>query len=60
MEGVDMTRYGRPSGAVALLAATLAAGTGCSDGGSSSPRTPAELGIDLRNAERCDVLVPER
>lgn len=55
-----MTRYGRPSGAVALLAATLAAGTGCSDGGSSSPRTPAELGIDLRNAERCDVLVPER
>ncbi|MBM4243004.1 MAG: hypothetical protein FJ148_04210 [Deltaproteobacteria bacterium] len=55
-----MARYGRPSSAVALLAATLAAGTGCSDGGSSSPRTPAELGIDLRDAERCDVLAPQR
>jgi len=43
-----------------VLAAVVAAAGGCSDGGSSSPRSPAELGIDLTDAERCDVLVPGR
>ena len=43
-----------------LLAAVLTAASGCSDGGSSSPKTPEELGIDLTNADRCDPLVPER
>ena len=49
------------SGAL-LLAAVLATASGCSDGGSSgsSPKTPEELGIDLTNADRCDVLVPQR
>mgnify|MGYP001233308639 CR=1 FL=1 len=45
-----------------LLAAGLLVASACSDGGSSgsAPKTPEELGIDLTNADRCDVLVPQR
>src|SRR5262245_457901 len=43
-----------------LLAVMASAGLACSNGSSTSPRSPAELGIDLANADRCDPIVPNR